>query len=64
MSEPPVTFEEPSYLLFDLDDNAVLMTVHGNLAIFNTKGMAEAYAKTSSKRIEVRAVRITPIEHH
>lgn len=58
MSEPPITFEALSYALFDNDQNAVLTTVHGNLAIFSTKGMAEACARTSKRNITVIPVEI------
>jgi len=58
--EPPITFEALSYALFSLDDNAVLTTAHGNLAIFSTKGMAELWAKSSKRRIRVVPVQVTP----
>ncbi len=56
--EPPITFDALSYALFSVDDNAVLTTAHGNLAIFSTKGMAELWAKSSRKNIKVIAVQI------
>lgn len=58
--EPPITFEALSYALFSLDDNAVLTTAHGILAIFSTKGMAELWAKSSKRNIRVVAVQVTP----
>ena len=60
----PITFTEPSYLLFDIDQNAVLTTQFGNLAIFTVKRMAEMWAQKSSKNIEVRTVRIRLEEGH
>lgn len=56
----PITYREPAWALFDLDLNAVLTTQYGNLAIFNVKAMAEAWAQKSTRNIEVRAVRIQP----
>jgi len=58
-SENPITFEALSYALFDLDQNAVLTTAHGNLAIFSTKGMAETFARVSVRNIKVIPVQIT-----
>lgn len=60
MSDTPVTFTERSYVLFDVESNAVMTTAHGNLAIFSTQGMADLWAAKSSKKVEVRAVYITP----
>jgi hypothetical protein len=60
MSAEPVTFVEPSYVLFDVEQNAVMTTVHGNLAVFSTEGMAKVWASRSLKKIKVMAVRITP----
>ena len=59
-SENPITFEALSYALFDVDENAVLTTVHGNLAIFSTKGMADVYARSSKRNLKVVPVQITP----
>jgi len=64
MSEDPITFTEPSYALFDVERNAVLTTAHGNLAIFSTLGMAQAWARSSSRRIEIIPVRIRPADPH
>lgn len=58
--EPPITFDALSFALFSVDDNAVLTTAHGNLAIFNTRGMAELWAKSSKRNICVVAVQVTP----
>lgn len=58
--EPAITFEALSYALFSVDDNAVLTTAHGNLAIFSTKGMAELWAKSSKRNIKVVPVQVTP----
>lgn len=58
-TDEPITFREPSWLLFDVDRNAVLMTEHGNLAIFNTEAMAKYWAERSAKNLEVRAVYVT-----
>lgn len=63
MTDPkptPVTFVEPSYALLDVDQNAVLTTEHGNLAIFSTPGMAQAVAKTSKRNVRVVPVMISP----
>lgn len=60
MNDTPVTFVEPAFVLFDVEQNAVMTTAHGNLAIFSTKGMAEVWASRSTKKVEVRAVYITP----
>lgn len=62
MAELPVTFREPSYVLFDADKNACLTTDHGNLAIFNVKTMAELWARASVRNLKVIAVNITPLE--
>jgi len=59
--EPPITFMAPSFALFDQDKNGVLTTVYGNLAIFNTRGVAEQYAGSSKNRIKVLPVSITPV---
>jgi len=57
----PVTFEELSYALFDVDQNAVLTTALGNLAIFNTKPIAETWARSSKRNIKVISVKIERI---
>jgi hypothetical protein len=59
MKEQPITFEALSYALFDVAQNAVLTTAHGNLAIFSTKGMAEIWARKSVRNITVIPVQIT-----
>ena len=59
MTDDPITFEALSYALFDVDQNAVLTTAHGNLAIFSTKGMAEIWARKSARNIKVVPVQIT-----
>ena len=59
--EQPITFVAPSYCLFDVDENAVLTTAYGNLAIFSTKGMAEVWARSSRKNIKVMPVQIQPV---
>lgn len=61
MSDKPITFEAPSFALFDVDANAVLTTAHGNLAIFSTEGMAQHWARSSSRNIRVIPVNITPV---
>jgi hypothetical protein len=58
--EEPITYTELAYVLFDVKKNAVLTTVHGNLAIFSTLAMAKAWQIRSPLFVEVRAVRITP----
>jgi hypothetical protein len=63
-AETPVTFREASYALFSVEENAVMTTVHGNLAIFSTKGMADIWASHSAKKVEVRTVYISPGEQH
>lgn len=63
MSDVPITFTESSWCLFDVEQNAVLMTKDGNLAIFNTQGMAETWARSSSRNIVVREIRIHPVMH-
>lgn len=62
-SEIPVTFVERSFALFDVDQNAVLTTQFGNLAIFSPRGIAEQWAAKSSRKIEVRPVYIKPADH-
>lgn len=59
----PITFTEQSFALFDLEANAVLTTVYGNLAIFSTRAMALQWARTSKKRVEVRPVFIKPADN-
>ena len=58
----PITFNEPSWALFDVEANAVCMTKWGNLAIFNTQGFASIEAqkleRTTGKHITVMQVRI------
>lgn len=61
MSETPITFDEPSYALFDVEKNAVRTTQWGNLAIFSVKSMAEQWAQTSGSKIRVVPVSIKPI---
>lgn len=58
--ELPITFEALSYALMDVEQNAVLTTAHGNLAIWSTKGMAEAWARSSNRNLKVVPVRIQP----
>lgn len=58
--ETPITFDAPSFALFDEEKNAVLTTVHGNLAIFSVKAMAEQWARSSTRRIKVVPVTIQP----
>lgn len=38
--ETPITFEAPSYAIFDIAENAVRTTQWGNLAIFSTVAVA------------------------
>lgn len=59
-TEDPITFEALSYALFDVTQNAVLTTVHGNLAIFSTKAMAEVYQRKTTRDIKVVPVQISP----
>src|SRR5262245_60364749 len=59
--ESPITFEAPSFVLFDEDKNAVLMTQWGSLAIFNVRAVAEQHARQSARRIKVIPVSITPV---
>lgn len=61
VTETPITFDAPSFALFDVENNAVLTTAFGNLAIFSTKGMAEACARSSKRNIRVLPVQIQPI---
>lgn len=56
----PITFEALSYALFDVTQNAVLTTIHGNLAIFSTKAMAEVYQRNTTRDIKVVPVQISP----
>ena len=64
MSTTPITFTQPSWLLFDTNLNAALTTEFGNLAIFSTKGMAELWARGShSPHIVVRQVSIKPMDN-
>ncbi|MEY4760641.1 MAG: hypothetical protein RLZZ200_497 [Pseudomonadota bacterium] len=59
--DTPITFEALSYALFDVEQNAVLTTAHGSLAIFSTKGMAEAWVRSSRRNIRVVPVQIQPV---
>lgn len=61
MADDPITFSAPSFALFDVDANGVLTTVHGNLAIFSTKAMAELWAKSSRRTLKVLPVLIQPV---
>lgn len=63
MNETPVTFREPSYALFDVDQNAVCTTEHGNLAIFSVQAMAELWASKTGRNIIVIPVRISRDGH-
>lgn len=54
----PITFTEPSYALFDVDQNAVLTTQWGNLAIFTVRSVAEQWAARSGRNIIVIPVEI------
>lgn len=58
--EDPITFEALSFALFDIDQNAVLTTAHGNLAIFSTRAMAEVWARSSKRNIRIVPVQIQP----
>ena len=58
MTEVPITFREPSYALFDVDENAVLTTQWGNIAIFSTRIVAEQLAARSGRNVEVIPVMI------
>jgi hypothetical protein len=59
--ETPITFDAPSYLLFDKNANAALTTAHGNLAIFSTRAIAERWASSSRRELKVLPVMITPV---
>jgi hypothetical protein len=61
MSETPITFTEPAYVIFDVELNAVRTTEWGGLAIFSTRSVAEQLASRSASRLEVLPVRITRI---
>ena len=63
MSDVPITFTDSSYALFDIEQNAVMTTAHGNLAIFSTKGMADIWAARSPIRVDVREVSIKPVNN-
>jgi len=56
--ESPITFEAPSFALFDVEKNAVCTTAHGNLAIFSVKAMAEIWARKTPGNIAVIPVQI------
>lgn len=58
MPDIPITFTENCFALFDPQKNAVLTTNIGNLAIYNTKGIAESMARTSARNIIVIPVTI------
>jgi hypothetical protein len=60
--DTPITFTEPCYVLFDTTQNAVMTTIHGNLAIFSTRGMADLWAGRSEKPVEVIAVNVRPVK--
>jgi hypothetical protein len=57
-TDTPVTFREDSNALFDVDQNAVCTTEHGNLAIFSVRAMAEIWATKTARNIIVVPVRI------
>ena len=61
MSDTPITFTHPCWAIFDPANNAVRMTQHGNLAIFNTRIVAEQMAATSGLPLVVIEVRVTPV---
>lgn len=59
--ESPITWEAPSFALFDVEANAVVTTVYGNLAIFSTRVMAQQWARRSARQIKVVPVLIRPV---
>lgn len=58
----PITFREPSYALFDVEQNGVCTTALGNLAIFSTEGIARIAAATSTRNLQIVKVWITRAE--
>ena len=62
--DDPITFEAQSFALFDVEQNAVMMTGYGNLAIFNTRNVAQIWADRSGRNVRVVAVTIRPVTEH
>lgn len=60
-NEIPFTFTAPSFAILDVDQNAVITTQWGNLAIFNVKAVAEQVVKQSRRNLKVVAVIIQPV---
>lgn len=64
--ENPITFTEPSFILFNVTRHAVCMTPIGHLAVFTTKNIAEACAKSTHNQIGdeiiVLRVQIAPLD--
>jgi len=60
MNETPITFEAPSFALFDVEQNAVRTTRWGNLAIFSVKSVAEQVAQQSGENLKVIPVWVKP----
>lgn len=60
-NEIPFTFTAPSFAILDVDQNAVITTQWGNLAIFNVKAVAEQVVKQSRRNLKIVAVMITPV---
>lgn len=64
-TEKPITFEAPSFAIFDVGQNAVRTTEWGNLAIFSTQRLAEVVVRQMRGRgqnVKVVPVWITPTE--
>lgn len=65
MTEEPVTFREPAYVLFSTKHNAALTNDIGQIAVFNTRIMANlSMAKVPEHMgpVIVRPVRIIPLD--
>lgn len=58
----PITFTESAHVLYDVEQNAVLTTRWGNLAIFSTAAMAAEWQRTSRRNLKIVEVRITPVK--
>ena len=57
----PITFTAPSYAILNIDQNAVLTTRWGNLAIFSTRAVAEQVLRQTPGNLRIITVIITPI---
>jgi hypothetical protein len=59
--ETPITFEAPSFAIFNVTKNAVATTKWGHLAIFSVQHIAEDIAKQNERLFPLWKFKVIPV---